>query len=421
MSTGLKYISSVIANGAGPALLKLDDMYMIDDRERTVLEFARGHYRRYREVPNASIVREQTGVTLPSAPGTLAFHMDSLSDRYQFEILRGLWGDFRSKMQAGRPAPVIADLETTVRRLRRTRRGATLIDGHDGMGLVIDRLAEAVRMGGISGIPSPWAFMNNQTGGYQPADLITYVARSGMGKTAMLLAQADAAFDAGYSILFITTEMGAEQISRRHLSLRHGLNPEHLKKGTISTYTLRRIQAIQESMLGRERWKLLPLGTGAQLSKVEAAIEECQPDIVFLDGIYLFRPNTGGSNMKLTERVTAVFDDLKQQTIDTNLPHVVTTQFNRQAGKGGKEGSLETIGLSDAIGWHSSIVVGIRPGPTENPDHSRELDFLKGREGEQGSFAINFKFKPVNFSEISREELDELVGRQAINVDADWT
>lgn len=421
MSTGLKYISAVIAAGAGPALLRVDDQYMIDDRERSVLEFTRGHYRRYREVPTATIVREHTGVTLPTSQGNLAFHLDNLHDRYQFEILRELWPQFRDKMRDAAPEPVIADLENTVRRLRRTRRQNSLIDAHDAMGLVTDRLTMAMQQGGLSGIPSPWPFLNNQTGGYQPADLISLVGRSGMGKTAMLLAQADAAYDAGYSTLFVTTEMGAEQISRRHIAMRYGLNPENLKKGTVSTYTLRRIQAIRDQMLGRERFRLLALGTGAKLGSIDAAIEECAPDIVYIDGIYLFRPNAGGSNLKQSERVTAVFDDLKQQCIDTNLPHLTTTQFNRQAGKGGKEGSLENIGLSDAIGWHSSIVLAVKPGPTENPLHSRELDFLKGREGEQGSFAINFKFRPVDFSEIPPEELDELVGRQTLNVDADWT
>jgi hypothetical protein len=70
------------------------------------------------------------------------------------------------------------------------------------------------------------------------------------------------------------------------------------------------------------------------------------------------------------------------------------------AGKGGKDGSLETIGYTDAIGTHSSVVVAIKDGPTENPRASRMMDILKGREGEHGSFPINFRFAPLDMSEI---------------------
>ena len=52
---------------------------------------------------------------------------------------------------------------------------------------------------------------------------------------------------------------------------------------------------------------------------------------------------------------------------------------------------------------------------------SRELDFLKGREGEAGKFYINFKFRPVDFSEIPREEVAEMMGGPALNSEEeDW-
>lgn len=423
MSAGLKFISAAIANGAGSALLQMDTSLLIDNDETTAFEFVKDYYRSYREVPTPRIVQENTRIRLPNADGPMKFHLDTLQERYDFNILQDHWEQHRELIREGRPKPVVDLMEVTMRRLRRSRhrQGQSLIDAHEGMGLVIDRLRGAMQMGGVSGVPTQWPTFNDQTGGYQPADLITWVGRSSMGKTAMLLSQAEAAYEAGYSVLVTTSEMGAEQIARRWMSLKFGINPEHLKKGTISTYLLRRMEQMQATLLGRERFRILSLGTGAQLNMVEAAIEETAPDIVFIDGIYLFYPAKNSSYMKQTERVTAVFDQLKQQTIDTNLPHVVTTQFNRQAGKGGKDGSLETIGLSDAIGWHSSIVVAVKAGPTDDPRHSRELEFLKGREGEEGKFAINFKFRPVDFSEMTREQLDAIQPRQTLNHDPDWT
>ncbi len=421
MSVGLKYMAAVIGNEAGSSLLKLDPQYLIDEREQQVYEFMKGYYRSYREVPTAGMVTEHTGVRLPRAEGALNFHLSNLHDRFDFEILRSSYVNFRELMQAGNPGPVVQAMEGTIRRIRRTRRGNSMLDAHQSMDLVIERLRGAMAKGGLSGVPSPWPSLNEKTGGYQDSDLITYVGRTGLGKTAMLLAQMEASFDAGYSCLFVTTEMGSEQIARRWMAMRYGLNPQNLKKGTVSSSLLRRMAQYRTELLGRERFRLLAVGTGAKVNLIEAAIEEIDPDIVYIDGAYLLYPSLGGGYMKQTERVTAVFDELKQLTIDSRKPHVVTTQFNRVAGRGGKEGTLETIGLSDAIGWHSSLVVAVKPGPTDNPLESRELDILKGREGEEGKLAINFKFRPVDFSEITREDLMAMQGGPMLNTETDWS
>lgn len=422
MSAGLDYLSAAIHNGAGPAIMRLQEHYMIDERERTVYNFVTEYYRRYREVPAARIVSSETGIRLRTINEPLQFHHDQLLDRHDFNILRANYEPLRDSVQEGDTAQAVEIMDSTIRQIRRSRRGnVSAIDAVEGIQQVTDRLDRVMGMGGMSGVETPWEYMNEQTGGYQESDIITYVARTGQGKTALLINQADAAYESGSSALIITTEMNSEQIIRRWLTQKYGLNPRDMKLGTISTYLRRRLDAYATELLGRERFRVLPLGTGASFKEVEAAIDEFAPEIVFIDGIYLFRPSIASGNMKLTERVTAVYDDLKQLSIDSRLPYVVNTQFNRQAGKGGKEGSIETIGLSDAIGWHSSIVVAVKPGPTENPQMSRELDFLKGREGEAGKFYINFKFRPVDFSEIPREEVAEMIGGPALNSEEeDW-
>lgn len=417
MSAGLKFISCALAAGTGTAITKLDRSLLVGDEENAVFDFVVGYYRRYREVPDTTLVREHTGVRLPRANGNVAFHLESLQDRYDYELIRVSWEGIRSAVQAGDPKPVIARMEETIRSVRR-RPDNALIDAYQGMQLVIDRLEGIRPYGGISGIPTPWPKLNNATGGYQKSDLITYVGRSSMGKTSMLIAQAEKAYEEGYSALIVTTEMGSEQIVRRWMALRFNLAPEPLKLGTVSNYLMRRIREYQQELLGRERFRLLSIGMRSDVSTVFRAVEEMQPDIVLLDGVYLLRPSRQGGRMNRIERVTEVIDEVKQGTIDTNIPWVISTQFNRQAGKKGKEGDLENIGLSDAIAWNSSLVIAVKPGPTENPDESRELDVLKGREGENLSFAINYKFRPVNFTELTEDEL-EAAGLNRMNLE-DW-
>lgn len=230
--------------------------------------------------------------------------------------------------------------------------------------------------------------------------------------TYVALKQAVAAHDSGENVLFVTTEMSIEQIARRHISIAMGINPDVLKRNTLSTYTERRIRRFYRDRLGSERFNIFSVGMNSQVAAVEAFMQEFDPSVVFIDGVYLMKPSSTSvsKSSSRTEKVTAVFDELKGLTLDADRPLIVTTQLNRQAGKGGKEGSLETIGYSDAIGTHSSIVVAVKYGPTENPRDSREFDFLKGREGEDGKVAINFKFAPLDMSEIDMETLRAMNG-----------
>lgn len=82
----------------------------------------------------------------------------------------------------------------------------------------------------------------------------------------------------------------------------------------------------------------------------------------------------------------------------------MTTQFNRAAGKKGKDGSLENIAYSDAISTHSSLVISLSEGEAPNQKTRRVAQFLKGREGEEGKFGLNYTFAPINFEETTDEE-----------------
>lgn len=228
--------------------------------------------------------------------------------------------------------------------------------------------------------------------------------------TYILLRQAMKAHDAGHSVLVVTTEMGVEPLARRYAALSLGLNPTNLKTGQVSSHMQRRIHHLYRNMAGAERFKIFAVGMQAKVDAITALCVEFNPDIVFIDGIYLLRPTDISRSANRNERVAAVYDEIRALNLDIGCPFIVTTQFNRQAGKSGKEGSLETIGFTDAVGTHSSQVIALKDGPTDDPKDSRTFDFLKGREGESGQVAINFKFAPLNMDELSQAEIEAEVG-----------
>jgi len=212
--------------------------------------------------------------------------------------------------------------------------------------------------------------------------------------------------------------MSIEQITRRMLALPTGINPSLIRRGMLSVYAEERLRNVIESLSGTSRFHMFSGGLKKKTSDVELLAQEYTPDIVLCDGVYLMQPSARKSMSKV-ERASDLFDELKQMTLTQNVPLVVTSQFNRQAGKKGKDGSLENIAYTDAISTHSSIVVAINSH--DDGDNKRLLTFLKGREGESGAVGINYIFTPPDFSELAADDpqlatgssqgLDWMVGR----------
>ncbi len=405
MSDGLKLLAAAIAAGSSGTLTAVN-RESLEGTELTAYDFIRRHYRQYRDLPSLATVQEETGVRLPAATEPLNFYIDQVEDRHEYNLIRERFAVFREGMQRADMGTVANEVSAMSRIFRRRRSDGVgqAVELSEGFRLVSDRLLEIRGTGGISGITTGWNEFDNITGGYQNSDLITWVGRMGLGKTYILLRQAMKAHEAGHNVLVVTTEMGIEQLARRCAALALGINPRLLKNGTISTYNRQRIRNLELNMIGSERFKIFSVGMNAKIDSIATLCYEYGPSIVFVDGVYLLRPTDMGRNTSRTDKVTAVYDELRGLNLDLSVPFVVTTQFNRQAGKGGKEGTLETIGYSDSVGTHSSHVVAMKPGPTDNPYASREFEFLKGREGETGSTVINFKFAPIDMEEMTREE-----------------
>jgi replicative DNA helicase len=416
MSDGLKLLTAIIAAGAASTLHSLDTELFLET-ELPAYEFVRDHQRSYREMPQTQTVQSETGIRLPTAHEPLQFYVDQVYSRHTFNLLRENFATLRGALES-RDIPEASNvIQEMARATRNSRQGREVMQMDEAMGLVVSRMDQTRGMGGITGIETGWETWDGITGGYQNSDLITFVGRPSLGKTYVILRQAQMAHRAGHNVLFVTTEMGAEQIARRYAALEIGIDPTLLKLNMLSSHVQRRIRSLATEMAGADRLRIFSVGMNSKVSAISALCEEFGPDAVFIDGIYLMQPDGSSSKMNRMEKIAAVFDQTKAINLEVERPFIVTSQFNRQAGAGGKQGSLENIGYTDSIGTHSSIVAAIKTGPTDDPWKSRTLEFLKGREGERGEIAINFKFTPVDFNEFTPEQAQQ---EQTTRPDLDW-
>ena len=83
-------------------------------------------------------------------------------------------------------------------------------------------------------------------------------------------------------------------------------------------------------------------------------------------------------------------------------------QFNRKSlekdSKKGQKPGVEDIGMSDAIGQISSIVLGLMQEDGVETLTSRRVTVMKGRNGEVGGFNVRWDFQKMDFRQLADGE-----------------
>jgi replicative DNA helicase len=264
-----------------------------------------------------------------------------------------------------------------------------------------------------------------------------------------LIHDAVTAHTQGYSVVFATMEMPFEQIMLRIACYLAGIDPDLARQGRLSLFAKRLLQTAIEMMNDWNDFHLFAGNFNKRTTDFANVIEDHGPDAIYVDGVYLMKPTSVDLNrINRYERVAYAMDELRSLSLSWNRPIIGTTQF----GKGGaKESSLETIGYTDTIATHSTLVAAIKKGVETNViirephlDHEeylevsnanynrepapiksvrklsfyREKELLKNREGMIGiSLYSHFRFAPTNFDDCSEFEATGNEPPEAPNLD----
>lgn len=428
MSQGLRLLSAISDHGCTTTLRNIDPAFLVDDDERTVYEFMRRHYRRHNQLPSLDTIEEETRVSMPDTTEPVDYYVQEVHNRHIYNSVRDQFSTLRDQISRTdvdgimRTAVSIRRICTPYSAQERELQtiadiSSTLLAEHDALNLRPD----------MSGVPTGWEFLDRETNGFQNGDLVVIVARPAIGKTHLLINSARHAWESGKSILFVSMEMTLSQVAKRFAAHYCGLDPDIVRKGQLSYWGRRRYAEGLALLEGANNFHLYAGNFKKSVDDLDALVQELNPDAVYIDGLYIMRSTNASSRAGRYEQAAYVIDDVKQLALMRDRPVIATTQFGRAAGKRGEQGSLESIGYTDAISTHASIAIGIKMGAVvdvpvveyhQNDDGSMEpeivghkeqtpyriLEIMKGREGESGSFAIRYGFAPTQFKEVSMEE-----------------
>ena len=280
--------------------------------------------------------------------------------------------------------------------------------------LEIARYESTENAGGITGIPYPWAPLNEATGGMQRGQFIVFYARPKQMKTFTACEVAVHAYiESGQRVAVYSKEMTKEQMLGRCAASIAGVPYEKVRTGSLSEEQRNHYFDVLEQLGDVEdEWRggaknpamlfLSDKGVkgGSTPESLRNRIEKFAPDVVLVDGFYLMRDARTKKKDRDWKTVSNISADLKEMAIEMDVIVIGTTQANRGAEKDAKNISaddLSGLAFADAIGQDADAVIQIIKGKAPEGHPILLLLFPGIRDAEISPFVINAR-PGVDFS-----------------------
>lgn len=363
---------------------------------RAVFKFVEEYYEKYEKVPSVQTVLAETGCEVEQVDADIDYLVDEVLKRSLFDAMLPELKDVAKMMEMRNPVEAHEKIISLVNKIRHDNIIPSSISNLVDYGQDVLQAYQDAKDGKF-GIRTPWEKLNRILLGFNPEELVTVVARAGKGKSWMLLNLAEQARIGGAKPLIVTTEMSELAMAKRYFALRHKIPYGYLRRGALTGFFEERLR---DGILKNQKdGDVIPIVGGKKKvtpDSIYANVDRCEPNIVFIDGLYLVQ----GEGEDRQERVANIADEVKALCKRYKIPVVVTTQFNRTVAEDATKAELGSLAMSDNIGWVSDIVMCLLQSKDMKKDRKMQVTVLKSREGDVGDdMLLNWNFDDMDFTE----------------------
>ncbi len=324
------------------------------------------------------------------------------------KIMRSITDEVRGS----KDIPKVAQkMERELRKINSQLSGTVDIDVMDDLKGFFDRYKEKrkkARTGETIGISYGFPGVDLITGGMHATELISIIARLGVGKTWILCKLCAAALVSKRDAAFFSLEMNVDSIASRIFSilcydLRKGdknlssiLFNDQLNLGRMTTKKVERLIGDLSKIIDNKLW--VPEIRGKfSIEDAGRKIEALQPGIAFFD--YFGLAVTDGGKVDNWMNASAASNTAKGIARTYGIPFVMAAQLNRT---GATSPRMEHIGLTDSIGQDSDKAYIL----TENSRKTRiTFDCQKFRGG-RDSWKLEIRWD-VNKGRIEEDHMKD--------------
>ncbi len=276
---------------------------------------------------------------------------------------------------------------------------------------MISRMAQS--RGAITGVPTGFRQLDQQTFGFHPGQMIVVAARPGMGKTSIALNFIEAAlFDRsrpnGYTVLMFSLEMTSQDLVLRLLASHSRVSLRNVQRGFAKSEDLKKLASAGTEFKSR---KLFIDDVGGQtISEMRAKARRLHAreklDMIVID--YLQLINGTDNSVSREQQIAEASRSIKAMAKEFGIPIIALAQLNRKSEDENRAPRVSDLRESGSIEQDADVVMLIDRArgnkATEEESriekvYPRTLIIAKQRNGPIGEISLVFNGDLTLFAE----------------------
>lgn len=373
-----RLVSKVIADRVIIPVIEqgIQDDWIVDDELRRVWKFVREHYANYREVPSIIAVTDNfPNFRAIKVEDGLDYLIDKMVEFRRNRLTRNGLELVVDKMTQNDHEAALTEMSKTV----------TLVNAQGVVGTThidVTKHAEkfwedyeTLQNHKLLGVPTGFEKIDEATAGLQGGQLITMIAPPKTGKSQIALRIAANVHEAGLTPMYQSFEMNNHEQEQRYLAMAAHVSSNRLRRGKLTASEEDRARDFTEELKDKHPFHFVDAINGLTIDSLVAKAEQLNPDVLFVDGVYLMLDQvTGEANTP--QALTNITRGLKRVAQKLDIPVVITTQTLLWKMRGGKV-TADSIGYSSSFFQDSDVILGLEP--IEEDENMRLLKIVQSR------------------------------------------
>lgn len=371
--------------------------WFFNDLNKQVWRFVVRHNEKYGEVPSAVTVKANFPTyTLHAVEDTIEYLLDQLIEYRKRQKTIDVILDAQQAISQGDHQTALQTMSAAVQTILNddTRDSNDVNLSKDPMERYDEYLNIKTRPNGLLGISTGFRTIDSITAGLLKQQLWTIVAPPKTGKSVLAMQMALTAQDENLRVMFQSFEMTAREMKTRYDAMRAHISHARYIRGALNPDE--ETDLINSLQIARSDFWMPDNIAAMTITGLSAKIEKFNPDIVFVDGMYLMIDEETGE--RESERsLRSLTRNMKRVAQRYDIPVVVSTQALKSKMRGGKV-TADSIGYTSSFLQDSDIVLALQRQDEED-DSSRALSVVASRISGMGSTDLLWDWEEGRFEE----------------------
>lgn len=384
----------------------VSDAWFVDNEDRKVWSLLKGHFTKYGECPSIDVVNENfPSYRVTEVNDSIDYLLDGLIAARRKSATITMIGDAIEQIekQNNHEGALIAIQKGVIRLEEDGLSKSTDVDITENPLQLWEDYMFRKNNPGLLGVPTGFPTIDAATNGLQNGQLVIIVAPPKTGKSTLALQIAQNVHLKGNTPMFQSFEMTNQEQLSRYVAMRARVSHTRYQSGSLNDEEESRVKAKLNGIAQmREKFWLVGASEGSTVSAIASKIQIHQPDIVFIDGMYLMMDENGekpGSPQALTN----ITRSLKRLAQRVNKPIVISTQVLENKMRNGQV-TTDAIGYSSSFHQDADVIFGLQR-EDENVDDTRILKVIASRNSGPAEVSMLWDWNTGDFREMDANDL----------------